>query len=102
MELRGHPLMSYRGLSNWPPTWTWIFGDENLHVRGEVGILQEVRYSTIAPCRLYLIIGYFGSAYMGCLLFDDDGFCHEVRDLLDQNCGQAIADIGRLEVSHLL
>ena len=24
--LRHHPLMSYHGVPNWPPTWTWIDG----------------------------------------------------------------------------
>jgi hypothetical protein len=44
----------------------------------------------------------FGSTYMGCLLIDDEGFCREIQKLLNDHCGQAIADIGRLDVSHLL
>jgi hypothetical protein len=29
MELRNHPLMSYGGVKNWPPTWTLIEGVRN-------------------------------------------------------------------------
>jgi hypothetical protein len=39
---------------------------------------------------------------MGTLLFDDDAFCCQFQTLLESHCRQAIADIGRLDISHLL
>jgi hypothetical protein len=45
---------------------------------------------------------YLGSAYMGCLLFDDIGFCRDIHKLLSAHCGETIGDIGRLDVRRLL
>ena len=42
MLLRDHPSMSYRGMPNWPPTWTWLDGPEDKHPKGEVGNLRSV------------------------------------------------------------
>jgi hypothetical protein len=103
VELRHHPLMSHRGLSNWPPSWLWIAGEENGHPCGEVGILREVRESNIPKTyRLFVTMEYQSNSYMGCLLFDDRGFCHEVYNLLNNNLGLPIVEIGGLDVSHLL
>jgi hypothetical protein len=103
MELRAHPLMSYRNLPNWPPTWVWLYGRKNLYPRGEFGVLQEVRQPDIgAPNRLFLVINHLGSTYMGCLLFDDHGFCRGIYKLLADHRSEAIADIGRLDVRRLL
>src|SRR5438093_13070282 len=42
MELRNHPLMSYRHLSSWPPTWAWIGGSaQDSHSTGEAGSPQQ-------------------------------------------------------------
>ena len=54
------------------------------------------------PLMFYRVMHYLGSTYLGCLLFDDVGFCREIHNLLADHCGQAIGDIGRLDVSHLL
>jgi hypothetical protein len=95
--------MFYRGLSNWPPVWVWIDGGENRYPRGDLGVLQEVRGPNIgASNRLFLVMDYLGSAYMGCLLFDDEGFCRDIHKLLIGHCGMAIDDIGRLDVRRLL
>ena len=47
MLLRDHPLMSFKGMSSWPPVWTWIDGHEKKSARGEIGILKEVTLSKI-------------------------------------------------------
>src|SRR5215471_8625207 len=41
MKLRAHPLMSYRGVSNWPPVWVGT-NHKNEPLRGEVGVLEDV------------------------------------------------------------
>ncbi len=105
MQLRDHPLMSYRRLSNWPPVWTRIRGGENQHPSGEVGILREILWSVIQLRpreRFFLVVEYEGTVYMGCLLFDDAAFCLEMQQLLRGNCGCSIEYVGGLDVSHTL
>jgi hypothetical protein len=99
MELRKHPLMSYRGKSNWPPRWVWLGGKKNERPTGEVGVLKEVsRYSLLSSDGLTLVIEYNDSAYMGLLLFDDFGFCRKVHELLKTSRDRPIADIGNMEI----
>jgi hypothetical protein len=42
MKLRDHPLMNYRGLSNWPPCWLPRGDGIGPRVHGEVGVLTEL------------------------------------------------------------
>jgi hypothetical protein len=95
--------MRYHGLSNWPPSWLWIRGEENRHPIGEVGILKSVELSHVLPAnRCFLSIDYEGSSYMGCLLFDDVAFCQDIVEPLQSCCNRPIAEIGRLDVSYTL
>jgi hypothetical protein len=83
MLLRDYPLMSYRGIRNWPPAWTWINSRDDKQPRGEIGILTMAFLSTMQPAnRCFLLISYEESSYMGCLLFDDATFCKHIGDLL--------------------
>jgi len=99
MELRNHPLMSYRGVPNWPPTWVWIGGGENQHPKGEIGCLQRVNLSTVPP-RCFVVTEYDGAEYIGCLLFDDRVFCLQICHLLENHRGYPLQRIGELELSH--
>jgi len=103
MLLREHPLMRYRGLSNWPPSWLFIDGVENKHPRGEIGTLTAVDVSNVPPAnRCFLSIDCEESSYMGCLLFDDCAFCDQIVKLLRSNLNRPIVEIGSLDVSHTL
>jgi hypothetical protein len=103
MLLREHPLISYKGIPSWPPTWTWTDGLENQHPRGEVGILRAVALSKVQPPdRCFLYIEHEGSSYIGCLLFDDSAFCDQVTRLLQGYCNRRVAEIGSIDVSYLL
>jgi hypothetical protein len=103
MLLRDHPLMCCYGVSNWPPTWTWLDGPENKRPRGEIGILKAVTLTQITPAdRCYLYIDYEGSEYIGCLMFDDPAFCRQIAELLQFCCNRPIAEIGGLDVSYTL
>jgi hypothetical protein len=102
MLLRDHPLMSYRGIPNWPPTWIWIDGPEEKHSKGELGILKSVLSSKHSANRCFLVVFYNESSYMGCLLFDDEIFCCQITKLLQANCSRRIAEIGDLDLSHTL
>jgi hypothetical protein len=95
--------MSRYGVPNWPPVWTWIDGEENEHPNGEVGILKAILLSTIRPAdRCFLLISHQGSAYVGCLLFDDPAFCKQIARLLRSYCNRPIAEIGSLDLSDVL
>ena len=95
--------MSRRGIRNWPPVWTWIGGEENKRPKGEVGVLSDVKLSTIEPCdRCFLTIEYEGSGYMGSLLFDDSSFCDGIFTLLRTQVHRSIEYIGGLDLSYTL
>ena len=103
MKLRNHPLMSRRGIRNWPPVWTWIGGEENKHPKAEVGVLSDVKLSTIEPRdRCFLVMEYKGSSYMGSLLFDDSSFCDGIFTLLRTQVHRSIEYIGGLDLSYTL
>ena len=103
MLLRDHPLMSYRGIRNWPPAWTWIDGREDKHPKGEIGILRTVLFSKRQPAdRCVLLIFYEESSYTGCLLFDDYVFTKHITELLQSCCNRFIAEIGSIDVSRLM
>ena len=103
MQLRDHPLMSYRSLRNWPPSWIWRGGESNKKLRGEAGMLRNVFLSNVEPrSRLFLIIEHEDNEYVGCVMFSDESFCRHVHDLFKQHYGSPVADLGSLDVSHLL
>jgi len=99
-QLRNHPLMSNRGKPNWPPSWTWINGEEIRHLKGELGVLREAHAAKLRPCdRVLLIMGHESDWYMGCLLFDNYFFCRRIARLLEDCRGLSIENIGSLELS---
>jgi hypothetical protein len=103
MLLRDHPLMTYRGIRNWPPTWTWIRGKITKCPKGEVGILKAVLTSKITPAdRCFLLISYQGSEYLGCLLFDDRPFFKHITGVLRFCCNRSVAEIGSLDLTYTL
>jgi hypothetical protein len=102
MLLRDHPLMMYRRRSNWPPVWLCTAGHDQ-HPKGEVGTLKAVfRSDEQPPNRCFLLVRHDDSEYLGCLLFDDQAFCHQVMELLKGHCNRSITEIGGLDVSHTL
>src|SRR5262245_57174992 len=103
MLLRNHPLLSHRGFHSWPPIWACTGGVKNQRPKGEVGILRKVILSRVHPTqRCYLEIDHEGSKYMGCLMIDDHAFCAQIVRLLQDSCNRPIAEIGSLDISHLL
>ena len=103
MELRSHPLISYRGLSSWPPHWIWIGGKKSQpHPKGEVGVLKRVtasQHGKLNAC--FLWIAYEQSIYIGCLLISDYPFFQQLVKLLERLCGRSIEKIGGFDLSHL-
>jgi hypothetical protein len=103
MRLRAHPLMRYRGISNWPPVWLQTTGSRSAKLEGEIGILKSVGRSQVEPTkRCYLSIEFEDEFYLGTLLFEDGVFCRQVYQLLQNHVGKSIKEIGDLEVSQTL
>ncbi len=99
MELRQHPLMSFRGRRNWPPEWIQSPTQNGDTVTGEVGILKEVYPSVLDRSRCYLTITHNGQSYIGVLRFDNAGFCKKISELLSQNLTHEIEEIAGSDIS---
>ena len=102
MLLRDHPLITYRGLHSWPPTWTPADPKRGLKsLRGEIGRLKYV-LSGGTPGRFFLIIEHEGQTYVGCLLFHDRIFCAEMSAIIQSHAGFTTKGIGDLDLSGTL
>ena len=103
MLFRDHPLMTCKGNRNWPPAWLWTAGYYTTHPQGEVGILKTVLRSRIQPSdRCFLVMEHCGAEYVGALLLSDPAFCEEVVEVLMQNIGETIREIGAIDLSYTL
>ncbi len=97
--------MSCKNAPNRPPAWVRIRGDIDGHPKAEVGVLRELIRSPIQvrPLdRVFLVIEYERTTYMGCLLFAAAAFCLDIQRLLRDYVGCTIEHIGGLEVDHTL
>jgi hypothetical protein len=52
--------------------------------------------------RLHLLITHKQSHYLGTLLFDDRAFCLQIYQILTNNCGKSIYQIGAIDLSYTL
>ena len=103
MELRNHPLISYRGLPSWPPIWTPANPKSHLKsLRGEIGRLEYVLPIKGPQQPMFLIIEHEGQPYVGCLFVDDDVFCAQLIAVLQDHAGFTIKEIGDLDLSFTL
>ena len=100
MQLRNHPLVSYRGRHTWPPIWVCRVGTSKEKTpNGEVGLLKKVLYEPDSRGKIFLIIEHEDAEYVGCLLFDSRGFCETLTELLLNSCGMSIEALGSLDIS---
>jgi hypothetical protein len=103
MQLRYHPLISYRGLPSWPPAWTPANPKSHLKVlRGEIGRLEYVLPNKTSHNRCFLIIEHEGHPYVGCLFIDDAIFCAQIMTIIQNQAGLTIKEIGDLDLSYTL
>jgi hypothetical protein len=99
MQLRDHPLMTTRNGANiWPPTWSTT-GQNDTPARGEVGILRYVKGSSESR-KCFLVMEHENNHYVGTLWFRDLAFCSQICDILQQNIGRSIKEIGDLDLSY--
>jgi len=98
MELRRHPLMTYRGAPSWPPVWG-SGGKSPDRPNGEVGILVGIEPSRVEPGNRYFItVKHNGLSYTGCLLVDDGRFGEKVSRLLQRHLRCPLEVIGGIDV----
>ena len=98
MQLRNHPLMTYKGARMWPPVWIGTGATRGQVARGEVGHLKEVRCYLQKPGSIFLIIEYGGWEYTGCLLFNDARCCEPVAYMFEKCCGLSIKEVSDLDL----
>jgi len=102
MELRDHPLVSYRRLPSWPPTWSPAKPRTDLKpLHGEIGRLSYTLPGAKSD-RFFLVIEYEGHPYVGCLFVNDDVFCAQLIAVLQDHAGSTIKEIGDLDLSFTL
>jgi hypothetical protein len=100
MKLRDHALLSYKGVSSWPPTWLWGGGNRYVQTIGEVGVLKDVMLSSVQPYeKCFLIMEHEGRKYIGTLLVGDPCFCQEIYAVLIEQRGKSIKDIGDIDLN---
>jgi hypothetical protein len=102
MQLRAHPLMTYRGVTNWPPAWIQVHKTKIKSLSGEVGILKHVMRYDRVPNGFVLVIEHARERYLGFLIFDEVSFCMLIYDVLQARIGCSIKDLGNLELTHIL
>jgi len=93
--------MSFHGVSNWPPVWVHSRSDGQMQVNGEFGVLKYVHASNRLSNKCYLVIEHENTQYVGCLIFNDAGFCYQVANMLRTHLGHSIKEIGDLDLSSL-
>jgi hypothetical protein len=103
MELRSHPGMTYRGIPNWPPSWTQSRRDMPPKIaRGEVGRLKYVFANENISTKCFLVIEHDGESYVGALIFNDQALCKQITRILRAHVGRSIQEIGGLDLSHTM
>lgn len=93
MKLGEHPLVK----SNWPPHWLAFYGPK-VPITGELGVLEDIRLSSVGKKRCILLMEHEQTRYIAELQFDDEAFCQQFVKLVEPHSGKAIAQIGDLDI----
>ena len=88
-------------MKTWPPAWVWIGGNRDKRPKGEVGILQDVRKYEACNNRCFLVIEYEQELYVGCIHSENRLLGDEIFELLRNEIGQSIANIGAMDIDAL-
>src|SRR5215831_3698744 len=99
MKLRDCTLLSYRGVSSWPPIWVGWNSKQLDQSKTETAVLKDVTLSTAAP-RCYVMIEHEGEEYLGSLLFEDHNACLRVYQLLLSHRGERIRQVSEIDIPH--
>ena len=97
MKLRDCTLLSYRGVSSWPPIWVGWNSKQLDQSKTETAVLKDVTLST-TDLRCYLMIEHEGEEYLGALLFEDHNSCLRIYRLLLSHRGETIRQVSEIDV----
>lgn len=95
MTFKDHPIMKYRGTSNWPPSY--LTQDYRQELLDEFAILRHVRLDSNVPDRIFLTVEMDGLGYVGYLKFDDSRFRSEFLRAIKKHLNKPISTIGDSE-----
>ena len=93
MKLREHPLLQ----QCWPPRWLPFYGPR-VPLAGEVGVLEDIRLSTVGKKRCILLMEHDETRYISELQFGDEAFCQRFVQLVEPHCRTPVAQIGDLDI----
>jgi hypothetical protein len=102
VKFREHPLMSYRGLCSWPPAWVVPRTSPIKVLKGEIGILTDVKMHDLSSGRLFLTIEHDSKECIGCLFLDNPAFCMAIYTTLKSFIGRTIREVGDQDLTHTL
>jgi hypothetical protein len=103
MKFRDHPaLIRGSGLTLWPPQWSNTYQPKEVWPQGEIGTLEKVWMDDLLDRWVFLHMRLDAFRYIGAFCFEDRSSCSMIYSLLKSVVGRSIADIGDLDVSHLL
>lgn len=103
MKFREMPVLERKsGMMLWPPQWSTAYRAKKDWPQGEIGTLENVWMHELLDRCIFLYVSDDGFQYTGSMYFDDHTSCLIVFDFLQSVVGRSIADIGELDVSHLL
>ena len=94
VKLRDHPLLR----RHWPPTWIAVTIVSPPAPAGEVAILKNAHSSRIDNRRMFVSIEHDEARYLAILDLEDREFCQRLIELMQQNYGKTIQEIGNIEI----
>ena len=103
MRFRDHPVLERKsGMTLWPPQWSNAYQAKERWPHGEIGTLESVWMHELLDKCVFLSVRDDVFHYTGSMYFDDPGSCMMVFNFLKSVVGRPTAEIGDLDVSHLL
>ena len=102
LKFREHPALIRSGLMLWPPHWSNTYQPKEVWPQDEIGTLERVWMDEVLDTCVFLHMRDDVFRYVGALSFTDQASCMIVFTFLKSVVGRSIAEIGDLDISHLL
>lgn len=102
LNFRDHPALIRNGLMLWPPQWSNTYQAKEIWPQGEIGTLEKVWMDELLDRCVFLHMRDDVFRYIGAIHFDDRVSCTMVFNFLKSVVGRSVAEIGDLDISHLL
>lgn len=89
--------LTYQGFSVWPPQWASSYGPGDRFALGDEGVLTGVRVNA-KERHLMLTMRWEGRENVGVLQWDGPPDLKTVENLLKDQVGKSIRDVGNLDL----